>query len=75
MNDFDKDFQQNLNVFNASFERKAAMHKSDWSLNALPTTNDLVTQLNKQLAYEHEYQKNRTDELVKYMIKNMVKNN
>lgn len=72
MNDFDKRYDQFLKSFDHQFETHAFQSKPSWERNKLPTDMNLVDNLNRQLAYEHEYQKQRTDALVKYMIKNMI---
>lgn len=74
MDNFDSKFDQNLRNFDQLFEPQALRSKANWSTHRLPTTMNLVDQLNAQLAYEHEYQKQRTNALVKYMIKTMIDN-
>lgn len=75
MNNFDKRYDQFLKAFDQSFEATAFHNKPSWEQHhQLPQDAALVDNLNKRLSYEHEYQKRRTDALVKYMIKNMVEN-
>lgn len=74
MDNFDNKFEANLQNFDHKFEVEAQRNKAKWSMHRLPTDMKLVDRLNEQLAYEHEYQKQRTNALVKYMIKNMLEN-
>ena len=73
MDNFDSKFEQSLKKFEHDFEIEAYRNQnSDWAGHRLSTTPDLVDKLNARLAYEHEYQKHRTNALVKFMIKEMI---